>query len=98
VIFGGIGGSGLLLSPMLYSIETVYAPTLADTRSDRPSPSRSPMATQWGFPDAAKSILGTNVPSPSPGRTETPLVLVLATARSVYPSPVRSPVATEVGL
>ena len=85
----------------LRNTETLLVPKFAAASSGLPSPSRSPMATDWGPVPVVKSTLAAKllvVMLPLVDvlrKTETVLDELFATARSALPSPSRSPMATE---
>src|SRR5439155_1305043 len=88
---------------LLISTETLSELKLVTTRSGRPSPLRSPMATEVGFTPAPKLTGSRKVPSPLPSSNKTGLGAgkvksTLATARSAYPSLLTSATATVTGL
>ena len=95
--------SPMLPVPLPSSTDTELVLTLAVTRSCRPSPLKSPTATDRGLPPIAGDAAAVNVPSPMlpvplPNNTDTELAPKLAAARSCRPSPLKSPTATETGL
>lgn len=83
--------------------ETVLLPLLATARSALLSPSRSPMATDFGLVPVAK-LTGTKLLAEiSPieaalRKTETEFETVFAMTRSGLPSPVMFPMVMETGL
>src|SRR5581483_1615262 len=94
VVVGACAGAGLR------STDTSFEKRLAVTRSVRPSPFTSPMASETlaeppvgnGEPDA-----GVKAPVPSPRRTDTLSELWLTATASTWPSPSTSPSATASG-
>src|SRR5262249_35322544 len=82
------------------STDTVSSARLAMARSARPSPLKSPTATEPGESPTAKSAR-VNPPSPLFASTVTLLVKLLtshwAVTMSALPSPSKSPIATECG-
>ena len=78
-------------------------PVLVTAMSLFPSPSRSPIDTEYGPPPVVKSTFAANdevVIEPLVEmflNTETVLLKVLVTAMSLFPSPSISPMDTEIG-
>src|ERR1051325_3231317 len=93
---GGGPGRGFT-PPVLTSTEIVFEPPFATTRSGRPSPFKSPGATENGESPVPQSVFGPNLPAPVPSNTETVFANEFASARSAFPSPFRSAITTETG-
>src|SRR4051794_10324072 len=78
-----VGAPGILGVPgSLRSTDTLLDSSLVTARSGRPSPFRSPTATDVGLEPTAKSVFGHRLPVPSPNSTETVFEFRLATATS----------------
>ena len=91
----------LLLVDVLRITETEFEPLFAVAKSDLPSPSKSPMATEKGFKPVPKSTLSAKLRLPMLDVfriTETEFEPSFPTAKSGLLSPSKSPIATELGL
>src|ERR1019366_3042854 len=69
----------------------------ATTKSNLPSPLKSPTPMEAGTLPTGVEEARTKLPVPSPSSIEIVLLQSLATARSRIPSPLKSPTATELG-
>src|ERR1017187_780692 len=96
-----IGGRNVP-SPFPSSTVSVLLSAFPTTRSTNPSPLKSPVTAQMGWPPVGTLSFWVKDPSPTPRKMLTALIAVpanveLVTARSGMPSPLKSPVATKVG-
>src|SRR5689334_5872153 len=79
-------------------MDTLLEPLFAVTRSGRPSPLKSPTATEEGYRPAEKLTAGWKVPLPLPSTMDTLLEPMFPVTRSGRPSPLKSPTATDSGV
>src|SRR5437763_7348287 len=91
------GASSAGQIPLLSSTETLLELELADAASGRPSPLKSPTATQIGYEPTAAFTGGLKAPVPVPSSTLTVPGSWLAVTRSILPSPLKSAMATDRG-